>query len=166
MQAEMEAWMKVAQPGPHHERMKAFEGRWKGDVTMWMGPGAEAMKETSTAEAKWILGGRFLVWKNTGKFGDMPFEGMAIEGYNNGDQRYESVWMDNFGTLMMFFTGSSSDNGRRREMKSQFKDIMSGKMFDYRTVYEWLDADNFTYTAYMDKGNGEFKNLVIHYTRQ
>ena len=39
------------------------------------------MKEASDAEAKWILGGRFILWKNTGKFGDMPFEGMANEGY-------------------------------------------------------------------------------------
>ena len=36
----------------------------------------------------------------------------------------------------------------------------------YRTVYQWIDGNRFTYTAYMDRGDGEFKNLEISYSRQ
>lgn len=166
MQAEMEAWMKIAQPGAHHNHLARLAGTWKGQVMMWMGPDAEPMTEVSKAEASWLLGGRYLQWTMTGNFGDMPFNGIAIEGYNNGDGRYESIWIDNFGTLMMFFTGSCSDDGTHRKMKSKFNDVVAGGTVDYRTEYEWIDKDHFTYTAYMDKGDGEFKNLVIEYSRE
>ena len=166
MQAEMEAWMKLAQPGTHHEHLAPFVGTWKGEVKMWMATDGEPVVDESLAVAAWLMGGRYLEWKHTGHFGGMPFTGLAIEGYNNGDERYESVWMDNFGTLIMFFTGSCSNGGRSREMTSQFTDPFAGRTIGYRTEYQWLDDDHFTYTAYMDKGDGEYKNLVITYARQ
>lgn len=166
LQAEMMAWMKIAQPGPHHEHLAQFVGTWHGDVKMWMGPGAPEMTEESTVEVSWILGGRFLEWKHSGAFGDMPYEARALEGYNNGDQRYESSWMDNFGTLIMFFEGSCSADGKSREMSSQFEDVVAGGTVGYRSVYEVIDENKFIYTAYMDKGDGEFKNMVITYERQ
>lgn len=166
MEAEMVAWMQLAQPGEHHKHLAPFVGRWKGEVTMWMGPGADPMTEQSIAEVAWILGGRYLEWKQTGNFGGMPYESLTIEGYNNGEKRYESMAMDNFGTLILFFKGSCSDNGKSRKMASQFADPVAGGVIKYRSEYRWVDDDHFTYTAYMDKGSGEFKNVVIAYERQ
>jgi hypothetical protein len=166
MQAEMEAWMKLAQPGAHHEHLAPFVGTWKGKVTMWMGPDQEPMTEETVADVTWLLGGRFLQWRQTGSFGDMPFEGMAIEGYNNGEGHYESVWLDNFGTILLFFTGSCSDDGKHREMTTKFADVVAGGTVDYRTEYQWTDSDHFTYSAFMNKGDGEFRNARIEYERQ
>ena len=165
-QAEMMAWMELAQPGPHHEHLAPFVGTWKGKVQMWMEPDGPEMTEESIAEAAWILGGRFLEWKHTGNYGGMPYESRAIEGYNNGDKRYESTWIDNFGTLILYFTGSCSDDGKSRVMSTQFEDVVAGGTVDYRSEYEWIDKDHFTHTAYMDKGDGEFKNMIITYERQ
>ena len=166
MQAEMAAWMKLAQPGDHHEHLAPFVGRWKGKVTMWMGPDQAPMVEESEADVRWLMGGRFLQWQQTGSFGDMPFEGMAIEGYNNGEERYESVWLDNFGTILLFFSGSCSDDGKHRKMTTKFADVVAGGMVDYRTEYQWIDSDHFTYSAFMNRGDGEFRNLRIEYERQ
>ncbi len=166
MQAEMAAWMKLAQPGAHHEHLAPFIGTWKGKVTMWMEPDQPPMVEESAADVTWLMGGRFLHWKLTGNFGGMPYEGMAIEGYNNGEGRYESVWLDNFGTLLLVFDGSCSDDGKRRKMSTKFADVVAGGMVDYRTEYRWIDSDHFTYTAFMDKGDGEFQNMLIEYQRQ
>jgi hypothetical protein len=166
MQAEMEAWMKVAQPGPHHEHLAPFVGSWKGKVQMWMTPDGPPMEEESTAEVAWLLGGRYLEWRITGNFAGMPYEARAIEGYNNVDQRYESTWIDNFGTLILFFTGSCSHDGKSRTMATHFQDVVSGGTVGYRTDYEWIDDDHFRQTAYMDKGEGEVKQMVINYTRQ
>jgi len=166
LQAEMEAWMKLAQPGEHHKHMDAYVGSWKGEVTMWMSADGPPMTEQARTEVAWILGGRFLQWKNVGNYSGMPYESVAIEGYNNGDQRYESLWMDNFGTIMLFFTGSSSDDGKQREMTTTFNDVVAGGTVEYRAVYQWTDDDHFSYTAYMDKGDGEFKNVEVLYSRQ
>ena len=165
-QAEMAAWMELAQPGPHHEHLARFVGTWKGKVQMWMGPDAPEMTEEGLVEVTWILGGRYLKWQHSGQYGGLPFEALAIEGYNNGEKRYESTWIDNFGTLIMFFEGSCSEDGKMRGMSSQFEDVVAGGTTDYRSEYEWIDPDHFTYTAYMDKGDGEFKNLIITYERQ
>ena len=168
MQQEMAMWMKLAQPGTQHEQMQAFEGTWKGEVTMWMAPGVEPMKETSAAEAKIILGGRYLEWTHTGSFAGMPFEGRSIETYSNLDKRYEAIWIDNFGTLILFYTGTASEDGSKREMTTEFSDPMTGGKVAYRTVYQWIDEDHFTYTTFMSKstGGGEHKNMEIKYTRQ
>lgn len=166
MQAEMEAWMKLAQPGEHHQHLAPFVGKWKGSVEMWMESGTEPIENESTSEVAWIMGDRFLVWQLTGDFGGMPWEGMSIEGYNNGDQRYEATWVDNFGTVMLAFQGSCSDGGKSREMITEFSDAVGGGTIQYRTVYTWVDDDHFTYEAFMDKGDGEFKNLEIAYERQ
>lgn len=164
--AEMAAWMKLAAPAEHHEHLAAYAGTWHGESKMWMEPGAEPMVNEAHAEAKLIMDGRFLEWNHTGDFGGMPFEGRAIEGYNNGDQRYESIWFDNFGTLMLFFTGSSSDAGKTREMKAEFSDAVAGGVIKYRTEYRWISNDEFTYTAWMDKGDGEHKSMVMHWKRK
>jgi hypothetical protein len=166
MQAEMETWMKLAQPGEHHRHLAPFVGSWKGVVTSWMAPDTEPMVEEGTAQVSWILGGRFLEWNLQGDFGGMPFEGFSIEGYNNGDQRYESIWIDNFGTLILYYTGACSDDGTRRKMETTFTDPMTGGTIFYRSEYSWVDADHYTFTAYMDKGVGEFKNMEIRWSRQ
>lgn len=166
MQAEMEVWMNLAQPGEHHEHMDPYVGRWKGAVRMWMAPDAEPMLNESLAEVSWILGGRFLGWKHTGDFGGMPFEARALDAFNNGDDRYEMTWADNFGTLIVFYTGSCTDDGKSRVMNTQFNDPIKGGTIQYKTVYTWIDNDHFNYEAFMDKGDGEFKNLEIAYARQ
>lgn len=165
-QKEMMVWMQAAQPGQHHEHLAPFVGTWKGTVQMWMAPDAPEMTEESVTEVAWIMGDRFLEWKHTGNYGDMPYEARAIEGYNNVDKRYESMWIDNFGTLVMYFTGSCSDDGKSREMSAQFTDAVGGGTFKYRVEYKWIDKDHFTYTAFMDKGDGEFKNVMVTYARQ
>jgi hypothetical protein len=165
MQAEMEAWMKLAQPGPHHEHLAPFVGSWKGEVKMFMTPDGPPTVDEGLAEISWIMGGRYLLWKHTGNFGGMPFEGLAIDGYNNGENLYESIWIDNFGTLILSFTGSCSDDGKSREMSTQFEDYVAGGTIDFRTEYRWIDDDHFTYTAFMDKGQGEFRNMLITYER-
>ena len=166
MQAEMQTWMKLAQPGEHHEHLAPFVGTWKGEVRSWMGPDTEPMLDEGTAEVSWIMGGRFLEWKLFGNFGGMPFEGLSLEGYNNGDERYESMWIDNFGTLILYYTGACSDDGSRRKMETTFTDPMTGGTIFYRSEYAWEDADHYTFTAYMTKGAGEFKNMEIRWARQ
>jgi hypothetical protein len=166
MQKEMEVWMKLAQPGEHHEHLARYEGNWKGVVKMWMAPDGPPSVDESQTEARLIMGGRYLEMKHVGNFGGMPFEARAIEGYDNAAGRYESMWIDNFGTLILYFTGSCSHDGKHREMVTEFGDPVSGGTIKYRSAYQWIDDDHFTYTAYMDKGDGEFRNMEIQYTRE
>ena len=163
--AQMQAWMALANPGEHHEHLAAYVGTWKSEIKMWMEPGTDPMINPAESEARVILGGRFLEWTHIGNFGGMPFEGRQLDGYNNGDQRYETTWADNFGTLVVNYTGQCEDDGKVRTMHGEMTDPMSGGTIPQRAVYSWQDDDHWTYESYMGQGEMEFKNMEIHYSR-
>jgi len=165
-QAEMAAWMKLAQPGEHHEHLAPFAGKWKSQITMWMGPGSEPMYNEAEAEARWVMDGRFLEWTYSGNFAGSPYIGRGFDGYNNGDERYETILFDNFGTLFVLYTGSCSDDGKSRTMNGEFSNPMTGGMIQQRGVYTWIDDDHFKYEMHTTMGDEEYKNLEMLYERQ
>ena len=165
MREEMKAWVELAKPGEHHAHLDPFVGRWRGRIKMWMAPGAPVMEHESTAEAKWILDGRYLEWLHTGTFDGTPFEGRGIDGFNNGMDRYESVWVDNFGTLVLFYTGSCEGDGRLRTLTTTFAGPAAGATVSQRVVYTWTGEDAFTYESFMTQGDDEHRNVLIEYTR-
>ena len=95
----------------------------------------------------------------------MPFAARQLDAYNNGEARYEATWADNFGTLILFFTGECEDDGRVRTMRTEFNDPMGGGKLMNRAVYTWQDEDHFLYESYMMRNGEEFKNMEIRYTR-
>lgn len=165
-QAEMAAWAQLAEPGEHHEHLQAYEGKWKTQITMWMTPGAEPMQVESEAEAKWTLGGRFLEWQHTGDFFGSPYSGRGFDGYNNADKRYESVWMDNFGTLMVTYTGECSDNGKTRVIEGSFSNPMAGVTIEQKNVHTWIDEDHLKVESYMTTDGETHKHMEMLYERQ
>lgn len=163
--AEMQAWMELAEPGEHHEHLAPYVGKWKSEITMWMEPGGEPMTQSAESEARFVLGERYLEWIHSGTFGGMPFEGRQIDAYNNGDQRYEATWTDNFGTLILFYTGDCEDGGKVRTMRTEFSDPTSDETISQRAIYTWQDEDHWTYESHMSKAGVEHKNMEIHYSR-
>ncbi len=165
-QAEMAGWMALAEPGDHHEHLAGYAGKWKMEIEMWMAPGAESMKYEAAGEAKWILGGRFLEWHHSGDFQGSPYSGIGFDGYNNGDERYETILMDNFGTLIVFYTGQCSEDGKVREMRGSFTNPMAGGVIEQRNVFTWIDEDHFKLESFMKMGDEEYRHMEMLYTRQ
>ena len=165
-QAEMAAWMKLAQPGEHHKHLAPFEGKWKSQIKMWMGPGSEPMDNEAVAEAHWVMDGRFLEWTYSGEFAGSPYLGRGFDGYNNGDERYETVLFDNFGTLFVLYKGACSDDGKSRTMNGEFSNPMTGGKIQQRGVYTWIDDDHFKYEMYTTMDDEEYKNMEMLYERQ
>lgn len=164
--AEMAGWMALAQPGEHHEHLAGYAGKWKAKMKMWMAPGAEPMLAESEAEAKWIFDGRFLEWHYGGDFQGSPYSGMGIDGYNNADKRYESILLDNFGTLIVFYEGDCSADGKVREMRGSFTNPMAGSVVEQRNVFSWIDDDHFKLESFMKMGEEEYKHMQMLYERQ
>ena len=163
--AEVQAWMELMQPGEHHEHLGRMVGKWTSEVKMWMEAGTEPMVEGAEAEAAFILGGRYLEWRVTGVFGGMPFEARQIDAYNNGDKRYETTWIDNFGTLVLVFTGQCENDGAVRTLHTEYTDPTSGETLANRVVYTWQDDDHLLYESFLATPEGEFQNMEITYTR-
>ncbi len=107
----MEAMMKMAAPGEHHEHLKALAGTWKTTTKYWMGPGEPDISQ-GVSKNTWILGGRFLQMEFKTTSGEHPFEGFGLLGYDNSKKQHVSVWCDTMSTMIGVSYGTSDDSGK------------------------------------------------------
>jgi hypothetical protein len=148
MKAEMEAYAKLGQPGEHHKLLGNLAGKWKVTGKSWMVPGQPPIDMSSTMEASWMLGGRYLQEVHTGSFMGQPFEGRAVDGYDNVTKEYFSTWIDNMGTGVEIFRGSCKDPCKTLTETAEVIDPMSGKKTKSSEVITFIDPDTFRYEMY------------------
>jgi hypothetical protein len=166
-QAEMEAWMKAATPGPEHAKLKAVEGNWTTVTKSWHDPAGPPEESKGTREAKWIFDGRFLEERYTGSFMGTPFQGLGLAGYDNVSKKYVTAWLDNFGTGILLFTGTADAAGKSFTYTAEFTDVMTGKMTKMRTVTRIVDDKTFVFEMYGPGKDGkEFKMMEITHTKK
>jgi hypothetical protein len=163
---QQEAMMKAITPGEHHKHLAQFAGTYTYTSKMWMAPGAPPQESAGKSEAAMILGGRYLQDSVKGEYMGMPFEGMAWTGYDNINQEYKFVWIDNFGTGVTLATGKCSDAGKTItfEGKAPYPGMPDGMPF--KEVLRLVDAKKHVMEWYMPSENGDmFKTMEITYTR-
>ena len=158
----MEAYMKLATPGEHHEHLGRLVGNWDYTLKMWEpGGNGEPMETAGTMESNWILGGRFVQYKYEGTFMDQPFVGVGLDGYDNGKQEYTGVWMDTMSTFIMSSAGKCDGRGKVRTMLSESVDPSSGQPMKSKWVTTVLDKNSFKSEAFLLLPSGEFKNFEL-----
>lgn len=163
----MEAWMKIAAPGPMHEHFKAWTGTWDTEITMWMAPGAPPQQSKGTAVNKLLLGGRFLYSENTGIMMGMPFEGIGISGYDNFRKEFVNIWMDNMGTAIYEMRGQLDASGKVETDTGVWDDPMTGGKIKVRSVTTIENQDRIVMVMYQTpEGGQEFKSMEMRYTRR
>jgi hypothetical protein len=82
------AQMPMAKPGPELKKLDYFAGNWTCEGQTQPGPMGPASKETSTAEAKWMDGGFFVVLHSTYKSPMGDGTGISFIGYDTDDKKY------------------------------------------------------------------------------
>jgi hypothetical protein len=154
-------------PGPEHEVLKVFEGKWKATVSFWMQPGAAPMHAEGAMANEWILGGRFLQQRYTSNFLGSPFAGQGMFGYNNVDRRYEGLWADTMSTAMMLETGRYDASLRTFTMTGEVTEPGSRKIMRKKTVITIDSPDQHTMAMHFaDDGAKSFwKCMEIVYTK-
>jgi hypothetical protein len=88
---------QAPKPGPEHQRLAYFAGRWNevGELKPGlMGPGGK-MAGTSTCE--WFSGGFHVVCHSDGRGPGGEMRGLAILGYSTERKRYTYYGVDNSG---------------------------------------------------------------------
>jgi hypothetical protein len=163
----MAKWTEYMTPGAPHRVLDARAGKWTYTMKWWMEPGSTPEESTGTSEAKWTLGGRFLVETFSGTSMGMPFEGMATTGYDNMKQKYVSTWMDNMGTGIMMMEGTHNATTKTCTWNGTCPDVMAGKYVPMRMTDRMTDANHVTTEFFTtdSKTGTEFKSGEIHYTR-
>jgi len=164
MDPAMAEMMKLASPGPMHEKLNPFVGTWKTTVKMFTGPGEPEVSEgTSTSE--WILGGRYVRELFQGTFAGMPFEGRGLTGYDNVSKEFVGIWVDNFGTGVVVSKGKLDPSGKVFNWQSTFNNPMPGMPNAMRSVVDIVNEKMHRFTTYVMMDGKEMKQMEITYTR-
>ena len=164
--AEEKAWMAYMTPGPMHKMLADADGEWTEEMTMWMAPGAEPMKNTATCVNKMILGGRYQESRHSGNFMGMPFEGVSTVAYDNAMKKYLSTWIDNMGTGLMYMEGVYDEATKAVHFKGKMVDPVSGQALDCREIFSFIDNDTQKMEMFQTEQGKERKTMEIVFKRK
>ena len=164
-QDQMKAWTDYMTPGDVHKMIAKWDGKWKGDVTMWMQPGAAPMKSTSTCVNKMVMGGRYQQSTHTGTMMGKPFEGQGTLAWDNARKMLISTWIDNMGTGIMYMEGTWDDASKSATFKGKTVDPGTGKDMDVKQIFTVMNDNSQKLEMFMSQDGQEFKTMEIMFTR-
>lgn len=163
--AAEKAWMDYMTPGSMHKMMAMGNGKWKTDMSFWMGPGAPASTASGSCTNSMILGGRYQESRFDGSFGGMPFEGISVTAYDNAKKIFQNTWIDNMGTGIMVMEGKWDDATRSINFTGKTVNPATGKDMLVRQVMKWIDDNTEVMEMYNMVDGTEYKSLEIKFTR-
>lgn len=150
MQKMMELWKELGTPGPEHEFLAKWTGKWETTTRMWMGgPDAPPMETKGTAVYRSILNGRWVQADHAGTMMGAPYEGISITGFDKYKKKFVGTWIDNMGTAMYTLSGHLNRGGDVLTMYGEMDEPGLGehaKMVRYETKI--LSKDEHVFTAY------------------
>jgi hypothetical protein len=145
---DMEAMMKLAEPGPEHAELAKLVGQWETKMAIQMQMDAPPMESTATGSARMILGGRFLEIVSTGSFMDMDVESRTIIGFDRRHEEYTFVGLDTLGTYWVTAKGKRGEDGVIR-MRGSDDDPMGQQIYAFE--YEILGEDEYMYRVIFEQ---------------
>lgn len=154
-------------PVEQHKQMARLVGEWESSVKIWMDPAAPPMESTGTCVNKAIMGGRYIEGDFTGTMMNMPFEGKMIWAYNKVSGKYESTWIDNFGTAISFSDDGAYDPAKRAYTSTlTMWDPGMGKMSAHQVVTV-VDDNTHKMEMFAPGPDGkQMKMMEVTYTRK
>ena len=165
--AMMEAMQKAGTPGENHKLLASMTGDWAFVNRMWMDPAGPPTESNGTASYMMLMDGRFLVGHYQGTMMGMEFDGRGVTGYDNTTKQFQSVWLDNFGTMMMFMTGTYDATAKAFTYLSEMADpVAPATRIKIREVIRLESPDRHTMEWYETRGGKETKTMEIVYTRK
>lgn len=156
-------WMT---PGEMQKMLGSQDGKWETEVTAMWYPDKPAEKSKGSAENKMILGGRYQQSMQKGVMMGMPFEGMAITGFDNAKKVFVSSWVDNMGTGIIKMEGPYDAATKTIDLKGKCTDPMTGKDCDMRESLKIIDDKNQYMEMFMTQNGKEMKVMEMKLTKK
>ena len=164
-QAMMAAYEQASAPAEQHKLVTKWAGKWNINIKSWMDPKQPPMESNGTAEAKSLLGDRYVQTTVASSMMGKPFSGVSTMGYDKGKKKYVGTWIDSRSTGIMRSEGTASADGKTMTVQAIATDPMTGRDSRMRIVSKW-ETDEKVVEEFFEKKRGkEMKMMEITYTR-
>lgn len=160
-----DAFTQSMSPGDMHKTLAKHDGNWTAEMTMYMVPGTDPIKSTSTVVNKMILGGRYQESKHSGNIMGMAFEGISVTGYDNNRKVFVSTWIDNLGTSITYMEGTW-DAATKSIILQGKSASMTGEQIVIREIITLVDDNTEKMVMYTINNGEETKTMEATLTRK
>lgn len=158
--------VKAWTPGAAHAGLAALAGEWTFTSRLWVAPGADPEVSSGTTSAVTRFGGRYLQVTMRGTLTGLAYEGFGLRAYDNTSGQYQSVWMDNLSTTLLYMTGTYDVAARAYTLEGDLADFVDpSKRVRVREVLTVIDADTYRVELYETRGASTFRRLEFLHAR-
>lgn len=165
---DMQACVMAGMPGEMQAHLTKDAGVWTGEAKMWKAPDTEPMISTTNATITPMYDGRYVKCEYEGQMPGMgTFNGLGLYGYDNIAQEFQSTWIDNHSSGVMYGTGKLSSDGTTLTWTYSYHCPINKKPTTLREIDRITGANTKTMEMWgKDPKTGEeFKMMQIDFTR-